>query len=95
MTSTQILDMIDLLTAGRDGIIADLTDEGWIELRPAPERLLHPEEPQDFLRLVAEDNAAWRLHHLSHNGLLRGSAAFSGSMVGALYATVYGYFDTL
>lgn len=96
MNSTGTAQAATLIQAGQEAnLIVTTTNTGWIEIRNNPERQLDPNAKLDFLRLVWEDDDYWSLYQLSHNGLHKGTATFSGSMVGAMYSTITNYFEGL
>jgi hypothetical protein len=95
-TATATNQTAELLQAGNDATYRVTTNaKGWIEIRNNPARQIDPAAKLDYLRLWQEDDNYWRLVHLTHNGVLKGEATFSNSLVGAMYGVVNTFFETL
>lgn len=92
----EIADTAELIQAGNDAdFTVTTTARGWIEIRNNPARQIDPNAKLDMLRLVCEDEGYWKMYHLTHNGVIKGEAAFSHSMVSAMFGIIDTFFATL
>jgi hypothetical protein len=85
----------DLELALGDRYTLTTTARGWAEVRINPDHALHGVNKAgravdargiecDFIRVTHEDESYFALHHLTHNGVIKGQASLSGSMAGFL-----------
>lgn len=65
-----------------------VNDRGWIDIKVNPANAIGDPTKFDFFRIAIEDEAYYRVIHLTHNEVLRGDMTLTNSMTGLLHAAI-------